>query len=178
MAKSQREKIITGLAGEFLVAGHLSLKGYVASLTLKNYPEVDIFCLNPQNGKQCTIQVKTKRGGRLYYVPEKVDDSETPFVFVYINKDDSYDFFIISVEDVAFLSAKQRQYYIESFNGKMRDELLAREIFYTLKEAQVIIEIWSKHHNTIRPHSSLGYRPPVPATIIPQSSQFQLARVT
>ncbi len=114
MAKSQREKIITGLAGEFLVAGHLSLKGYVASLTIKNYPEVDIFCLNPQNGKQCTIQVKTKRGGRLYYVPEKVDDSETPFVFVYINKDDSYDFFIISAKDVAFLSAKQRQYYIES----------------------------------------------------------------
>jgi putative transposase len=68
--------------------------------------------------------------------------------------------------------------YIESFNGKMRDELLAREIFYTLKEAQVIIEIWRKHYNTIRPHSSLGYRPPVPATIIPKSSQFQLARVT
>ena len=68
--------------------------------------------------------------------------------------------------------------YIESFNGKMRDELLAREIFYTLMEAQVIIEIWRKHYNTIRLHSSLAYRPPVPATFIHQSSQFQLARVT
>ena len=68
--------------------------------------------------------------------------------------------------------------YIESFNDKMRDELLAREIFYTLKEAQVIIEIWRKHYNTIRPRSSLGYRSPAPAKIIPQSSQFQLARVT
>jgi len=63
--------------------------------------------------------------------------------------------------------------YIESFNGKMRDELLNGEIFYSLKEAQVLIEMWRKHYNTIRPHSSLGYLPPVPATIIVQSSQFQ-----
>ena len=52
--------------------------------------------------------------------------------------------------------------YVESFNGKMRDELLNREIFYTLKEAQVLIERWRKEYNTIRPHSSLGYRPPAP----------------
>ena len=52
--------------------------------------------------------------------------------------------------------------YVESFNGKMRDELLNREIFYTLKEAQILIERWRKDYNTIRPHSSLGYRPPVP----------------
>lgn len=61
--------------------------------------------------------------------------------------------------------------YIESFNGKMRDELLKGEIFYSLKEAQVLIEMWRKHYNTIRPHSSLGYRPPVPATFIPKTSQ-------
>ncbi len=49
--------------------------------------------------------------------------------------------------------------YLKSFNGKMRDELLAGEIFYSLKEAQVLIEMWRKHYNTVRPHSSLGYRP-------------------
>ena len=53
--------------------------------------------------------------------------------------------------------------YIESFNGKLRDELLDGEIFYTLKEAQVLIERWRRHYNTLRPHSSLGYRPPAPA---------------
>ena len=63
--------------------------------------------------------------------------------------------------------------YIESFNGKMRDELLNLEIFYSLKEAQVLIEIWRKHYNTVRPHSSLGYRPPVPATILVQPTQIQ-----
>lgn len=53
--------------------------------------------------------------------------------------------------------------YIESFNGKMRDELLARAIFYLLKEAQVLIETWRRQYNTVRPHSALGYRPPGPS---------------
>ena len=55
--------------------------------------------------------------------------------------------------------------YVESFNGKFRDELLNGEIFYTLKEAQVIIERWRREYNTFRPHSALGYRPPVPETV-------------
>ena len=55
----------------------------------------------------------------------------------------------------------------ESFNSKLRDELLAREIFYTPKEAQVLIERWRRHDNTVRPHSALGYRPPAPETILP-----------
>ena len=58
--------------------------------------------------------------------------------------------------------------YNESFNGKLRDELLNTEIFYTLKEAQVLIERWRQHYNTIRPHSSLGYRPPAPQIILPR----------
>ena len=52
--------------------------------------------------------------------------------------------------------------YIESFNGKLRDELLDREIFDTLLEAKVLIERWRVEYNTVRPHSSLGYRPPAP----------------
>lgn len=55
--------------------------------------------------------------------------------------------------------------YIESFNGKLRDEVLNREIFYSLKEAKVLIEMWRNEYNTIRPHSGLGYRPPAPPTI-------------
>ena len=55
--------------------------------------------------------------------------------------------------------------YIESFNGKMRDELLEREVFTTLKEAQVLIEGWRREYNQLRPHSSLGYRPPAPKAV-------------
>jgi transposase InsO family protein len=55
--------------------------------------------------------------------------------------------------------------YVESFNGKLRDELLNGEIFYTLKEAKVLIERWRVHYNTVRPHSALGYRPPAPEAI-------------
>ncbi len=53
--------------------------------------------------------------------------------------------------------------YCESFNGKLRDECLNGEIFYSLKEAQIVIEKWRIEYNTERPHSSLGYRPPAPA---------------
>lgn len=55
--------------------------------------------------------------------------------------------------------------YCESFNGKLRDELLNGEIFYTLNEARIVIESWRRHYNTVRPHSSLGYRPPAPEVI-------------
>src|SRR5210317_152666 len=58
--------------------------------------------------------------------------------------------------------------YIESFNGKLRDELLEREVFDTLLEAKVLIERWRHHYNTVRPHSSLSYRPPAPETIQPR----------
>jgi len=54
--------------------------------------------------------------------------------------------------------------YVESFNGKLRDELLNGEAFYTLKEAKVLIERWREHYNRVRPRSSLGYRPPAPDT--------------
>lgn len=62
--------------------------------------------------------------------------------------------------------------YCESFNGKLRDELLNGEIFYSLKEAQAVIEQWRKHYNTIRPHSSLGYRPPAPKAFSPATNHL------
>jgi len=61
--------------------------------------------------------------------------------------------------------------YCESFNSKLRDELLNGEIFYTLKEAKVVIETWRQYYNTERPHSSLGYSPPAPEAIVWPASQ-------
>ena len=52
----------------------------------------------------------------------------------------------------------------DPINGSLRDELLNGEIFYSLAEAKVLIEAWRRHYNTVRPHSSLGYRPPAPDT--------------
>ena len=57
--------------------------------------------------------------------------------------------------------------YNESFNGKLRDEVLNVEIFDTLYEAKVLIERWRQHYNHVRPHSSLGYKPPAPEAVIP-----------
>jgi putative transposase len=57
--------------------------------------------------------------------------------------------------------------YIESFNARLRDELLDGEIFSSLREAQIIIESWRRHYNTVRPHASLGYLPPAPEVFLP-----------
>ena len=68
--------------------------------------------------------------------------------------------------------------YIESFNGKLRDELLDRELFYTLLEVRVLTERYRQIYNRIRPHSSLGYRPPAPETVLPAVPLPVLAGLT
>lgn len=65
--------------------------------------------------------------------------------------------------------------YVESFNARLRDELLNGEIFYTLREAQIIIESWRRHYNTIRPHASLGYKPPAPEVLVPAFAAWPAA---
>ena len=57
--------------------------------------------------------------------------------------------------------------YIESFNARLRDELLDGEVFYTLREAEIVIESWRRHYNAVRPHASLGYRAPAPEVFVP-----------
>ena len=68
--------------------------------------------------------------------------------------------------------------YIESFNGKLRDELLNREIFTTLTEAKVLIENWRKEYNGIRPHSSLGYKPPAPEAMLTLDHNLLVEKLT
>ena len=94
----------------------------------------------------------------------------------HIRSDNGSEFIATAVKDwIAAVGAKTAYIergspwengYIESFNGKLRDELLNGEIFYSLREAQIVIEQWRRHYNTIRPHSSLGYRPPAPEVIM------------
>lgn len=63
--------------------------------------------------------------------------------------------------------------FCESFNGTLRDELLNGEIFYNLEEAKVLSKQWKDHYNQVRPHSSLGYRPPAPQVMLPKITQTQ-----
>jgi transposase InsO family protein len=67
--------------------------------------------------------------------------------------------------------------FIESFNARLRDELLDGEIFYTLREAQIVIESWRHHYNTKRPHASLGYRAPAPEVFVPVLAAWPSARL-
>ena len=61
--------------------------------------------------------------------------------------------------------------YCESFNARLRDELLSGEIFYSLAEAKAVIETWRRHYNAVRPHSALGYRPPAPEVALWPAAQ-------
>ncbi len=61
--------------------------------------------------------------------------------------------------------------YCESFNARFRDELLNAEVFYSLREAQILIERWRRYYNTVRPHSSLRYRPPAPEAFVPMDQR-------
>jgi transposase InsO family protein len=66
--------------------------------------------------------------------------------------------------------------YIESFNARLRDELLNGEIFYSLAEARVVIESWRRHFNAVRPHGSLGYRAPAPEVFVPALAAWPAPR--
>ena len=66
--------------------------------------------------------------------------------------------------------------YVESFNARFRDELLDGEIFYSLREAQVIIESWRRHYNTVRPHGSINYKPPAPEVFVPAFAAWPAAK--
>ncbi|HEV7267591.1 MAG TPA: integrase core domain-containing protein, partial [Falsiroseomonas sp.] len=57
----------------------------------------------------------------------------------------------------------------------LRDELLDGEIFYSLREAEVVIESWRRHYNSIRPHASLGLRPPAPEVVLPTFAAWPVA---
>ena len=66
--------------------------------------------------------------------------------------------------------------FIESFNARLRDELLNGEIFYSLREAKIVVESWRRHYNAIRPHASLGYRAPAPEVVIPRVTAWPAAQ--
>ncbi len=96
----------------------------------------------------------------------------------YVRSDNGPEFIALALRDwIAAVGAKTAYIepgspwengYCESFNSKLRDELLNGEVFFSLAEAQVLIEAWRRHYNGVRPHSSLGYRPPAPETFVPR----------
>ena len=113
------------------------------------------------------------------YVPKTRDDEDLLVrgVPAYIRSDNGPEFIADAVRQWIKAVGAQTAYiepgspwengYCESFNARFRDELLNGEIFYSLKEARIVIEQWQRHYNTKRTHSALGYRPPAPESIIP-----------
>jgi transposase InsO family protein len=104
----------------------------------------------------------------------------------YIRSDNGPEFLAKAVQDwIAAVGARTAYIapgspwengYVESFNARLRDELLDGEIFYTLREAKIVIESWRRHYNAVRPHASLGYRPPAPEVFVPALAAWPSAR--
>ena len=104
----------------------------------------------------------------------------------YIRSDNGPEFVAKAVQDwIAAVGAKTTYIapgspwengYVESFNARLRDELLDGEIFYTLREAQIVIESWRRHYNTIRPHESLNYRSPASEVFVSTFAAWPLVQ--
>jgi hypothetical protein len=128
---SSLSKNLIALSGEYFVAAYLCMNGVVASLTLKNYPGVDIFAFNPTNGKHGTIQVKTTRVAKSsgYWVsdPSKVKSEGTPFVFVHISKKLPPEVYIVRALELSNLIKREGNYWyvklrdIEAYKDQWRN---------------------------------------------------------
>ena len=123
------DKHLIGLSGEYFVAGIMSMKGWVASLTLKNYPLVDIFGLNPKTGNTINIQVKTTRNQNSYNIGlahnqrKTIKDKITcPFVFVHIDKSDNVRYFVLTQMNLIELIEKtDDEYYNKPRNKPLKE---------------------------------------------------------
>ena len=123
------------------------------------------------------VQRKLRSGDVLYAVADAMLKHGMP---EYIRSDNGPEFIAVALREWFERIGVQTLFiepgspwengYNESFNGKLRDELLNGEVFCSMKEARILIEQWRQHYNTVRPHSSIGYRPPAPQT----KSPFQI----
>ena len=145
------DKHLIGLTGEYLVAGMMSLKGWVASLTLKNYPSVDIFGLNPETEKTINIQVKTTRNQNSYQVGVKRsnrllinDRISCPFVFVHIDKKDDVRYFILTKQQLVDLIIETDDEY---FNKPRETQLKDYPIAIQLKHLKDFENKWENLWN-------------------------------
>lgn len=121
-------KSLIALSGEYFVAAELCRRGIVASLTLKNYPGIDIFVYNPETRKHGTVQVKTTQVHRSsgYWMPDPAEIKAlgTPFVFVHFHKEDAPEFFVVTASDLVNLVKPEGAKYwyvlikdLESYKG-------------------------------------------------------------
>jgi transposase InsO family protein len=134
-----------------------------------------VLCIIDEFSRECLAIKVARRLNATDVISALCDLFITRGIPAYIRSDNGPEFVALALREwIAAVGAKTAYIepgspwengYVESFNGKLRDELLNGEIFYTLAEATIVIEQWRKHYNTIRPHSSLGYRPPAPEVI-------------
>ena len=144
--RPQISKLMTGLAGEYMVAAKMNLRGWVASLTLKNYPGIDIFGMNPQSGQNIGIQVKSCWDSNFFVgvrhsergsLEEKI---QGPFVFVHIDSVDRASFFILSkIDFINIVNTTDDAYF---FKPRVKPIKPDYPIALSLKDLQPFKDKW------------------------------------
>ena len=130
----------------------------------------DFARLENKGSSSVTMPARSRGGGRPKGVPNKLSQNLKNLIQdEMVRSDNGPDFVAKAVRDwhsrLDVPGSPWENGYIESFNGKLRDELLNREIFTTLEEAKVLTEGWRREYNQVRPHSALGYKPPAPEAV-------------
>ena len=147
------DKHLIGLTGEYFVAGVMSMKGWVASLTLKNYPSVDIFGLNPKTGVTINIQVKTTRGKNSYNIGlahnqrNNINNKiKCPFVFVHIDNKENIRYFVLTQMNLIKLIEKtDDDYYKKSRNKPLKEDYpIAIELKHLIPFENSWDKLWDK----------------------------------
>lgn len=135
------DKHLIGLTGEYFVAGMMSLQGWVASLTLKNYPSVDIFGLDPDKDKTVNIQVKTTRNQNSYQIGLRHDQRnkikekiKCPHVFVHINRKNEIRYFILTTKELIDLIESTDDKYFNQYKSRTMNIRIDYPIAVGLKD--------------------------------------------
>lgn len=144
--KPQSKKLMTGLAGEYLVAAKMNLRGWVASLTLKNYPGVDIFGMNPETNQNIGIQVKSCWDSSFFVGVKHSERSpmdekiKGPYVFVHMDSVDHASFFILSKDEfISLVNSSDDAYFNKPRTTPIKPDY---PIALSLKELQPYKDHW------------------------------------
>lgn len=133
MAKKQINGLMTGLAGEYMVAGMMNMKGWIASLTLKNFPGVDIFGKNPETDQNISVQVKTTRDKYSFNIginrPKRKELDQIikgPFVFVHIDESENVSYYILTRDEIIdLINTTDDDYYARKKDKSKEDYPMA-----------------------------------------------------
>lgn len=144
----KKDKILTGVAGEYYVAAELSRRGYVASLTSKNTKGIDCLASNQDGSKTVSIQIKAKNKGRGWILNESNEHHNPNLFYVFVSMEENMppEYFIVDSAHVseAIIADNEAWYLSPGKNGKAHNETTMRKFYMTDVEKNLYRNAWDR----------------------------------